>query len=86
MVAADTAYDNYDAVDTAARADGANDRYWGPWLDYVAAGGTYDADLGIPRELVASSACRLSSSFASAFAFPLPWPGSSRSCSKPPRR
>jgi quinoprotein glucose dehydrogenase len=24
---------------------------WGPWLDYVAAGGTYDPDYGIPREL-----------------------------------
>ncbi len=24
---------------------------WGPWLDYTAAGGTYDPDYGIPREL-----------------------------------
>ncbi len=24
---------------------------WGPWQDYVAAGGTYDPDYGIPREL-----------------------------------
>ena len=24
---------------------------WGPWLDYTAGGGTYDADYGIPREL-----------------------------------
>ncbi len=24
---------------------------WGPWQDYLVAGGTYDADYGIPREL-----------------------------------
>jgi len=24
---------------------------WGPWQDYVAAGGTYDPDYGIPREI-----------------------------------
>jgi len=24
---------------------------WGPWEDYVAAGGTYDPDYGVPREL-----------------------------------
>ena len=34
---------------------------WGPWEDYLAAGGTYDPDYGIPREMgmVTSSSPRL---------------------------